>query len=138
MVDITDEIIEKLKLSDFTIPPKDIRGIFSTKKPVYPLIVVSEVLNTTKLQLYGEEKFSKIGYKFEVYTRDISHNGRLYTKDGASKIVLQDLDRALRTFFGMKRTTTSPAMLHGSDKSIYRRDVIYEGIINNDTQIIYQ
>lgn len=138
MVTITDEIIEKLKSNEFSIPVKDVRDTYSTKSPVYPMITVEEIFNRPVLQIHGEEIQSRLDYRFEIYGRDISLNGVLSTKREVVTTLGIELDELMRTTYGMKRSGSTTILPYSSDGSILRYIVTYSGIIDTRTMIIYQ
>lgn len=138
MVSITDEIISKLKSHTFSVPLKDVRDFYSTKDPEYPMIAIDEVTNTPSIQILGDEKISTIGYKFEIYTRDISVDGKVYSKRQASYMILHELDALLRETYGFRRSNSPTVLPYGSDGSIMRNIVIYVGKIDNENMILYQ
>ena len=138
MVTITDEIIEKLKSNNFSIKVEDVREPYSSKDPVYPMIIVEETRNTPYLQLHGELILSTINYRFEIYGRDISVDETLLSR---RKVVTQlgnDLDSIMRETYGMKIVGTPQILRYGKDGSILRYIVTYGGIIDNKTMLIYQ
>lgn len=137
MVTILDEIIEKLKSHSFSIPVKDIRDPYSSKTPVYPMIVVEETRNTPDLQLHGKVIRSNLNYKFEIYGRDTISNGEVMSKRQVVVSIFKELDEIMREIYGMK-INVSPTILAATDKSVLRHITTYGGIIDNDTMIIYQ
>ena len=138
MVDITDEIIEKLKAHSFSIPFKDIRKPYESKKPSYPLLLVYPIRNDPLLQLHGEEILSKVAFRFEVYTRDTSHEGTVYSKSQVSSILSIELDEFIRTTYGLMRVGDPNERLYSGDDTIMRYIVSYGGTLDNKTKIIYQ
>ncbi len=138
MVELTDEIIEKLKSHVFPIPIKDVREPFSTKEPVYPMITVNNMRNSTKLQLQGEEIWSRQSYRFEIYARDTAHEGKVYTKRQVSSMIGNELDKLIRTTYGLRRVGEPVRLPYGSDGTIMRFILTYTGIVDNRTMIIYQ
>lgn len=138
MVTILDEIISKLKEHDFTIPVKDVREQYSTKDPVYPMITVDEIVNQPTLQITGVEKYSRIDYRFDIYARDASKDGELYTKRQVASMIGSELDEIMRTTYGMKRVGNPIMLPYSEDGSIIRYPLTYTGNIDNKTMIIYQ
>lgn len=138
MVTIIDEIIETLKSHTFSLTVKDVREPYSTKKPVYPMIVVEEITNDPNVQIHGEEILSTIAYRFEIYARDLSENGEVYTKRQVNRILGTELDELLKKTYGLKRIGSSVNLPDVTDGTIFRYVVTYGGIIDNRTMIIYQ
>lgn len=138
MVNISDEIIQKLKDHTFSIPLKDVREPYSTKSPVYPMITVEELPGSTLLQLHGEEILSTLGVRFEIYARDMSHDGEVYTKNQIVSKLGKELDELIRTTYGLKRVGDAVKLPYSSDGSILRYILTYTGKIDNRTMIIYQ
>lgn len=138
MVSILDEIMEKIKNSTFTVPFKDIREPYSTKQPVYPMITVEEITNTPQQQINGKIIRTNLHYRFEIYGRDISHEGRLINKRKLVTTLGNELDTIMRETYGMKMIGTYQILPYASDNSILRYIVTYGGIIDNETMIIYQ
>lgn len=138
MVNITDEIIEKLESHEFTIPVEDVRDMYSTKNPVYPMIAIDEINNSPYVQTLGKEKISDLSYRFEIYTRDKSVNGEALTKREIADTILVELDELLRTTYGFKRTPNISRLPYNTDGSVLRTIIMYSGKIDNDTMIMYQ
>lgn len=138
MVSILDEIIQKIKDSTFTVPFKDVREPYSTKQPVYPMITVEEVTNTPQQQINGKIIRSNLHYRFEIYGRDVSVNETLMKKREVVTTLGNELDTIMRETYGMKMIGTYQILPYTSDNSILRYIVIYGGIIDNETMIIYQ
>lgn len=138
MVSILDEIMEKIKNSTFTVSFKDIREPYSTKQPVYPMITVEEITNTPQQQINGKIIRTNLHYRFEIYGRDISHEGQLINKRKLVTTLGNELDTIMRETYGMKMIGTYQILPYASDNSILRYIVTYGGIIDNETMIIYQ
>lgn len=138
MVSILDEIMEKIKNSTFTVSFKDIREPYSTKQPVYPMITVEEITNTPQQQINGKIIRTNLHYRFEIYGRDISHEGQLISKRKLVTTLGNELDTIMRETYGMKMIGTYQILPYTSDNSILRYIVTYGGIIDNETMIIYQ
>lgn len=138
MVSIREELIEALKTHKFTIPVKDVRDVYSTKNPVYPMITVDEVVNIPWIQIHAVERLSTISYKFDVYARDMSYQKTVYTKRKITEIIGNELDEFLRTTYGLKRAINPTSLPYSEDGSIIRYTVTYSGTIDNETMIIYQ
>lgn len=138
MVSILDEIMEKIKNSTFTVSFKDIREPYSTKQPVYPMITVEEITNIPQQQINGKIIRTNLHYRFEIYGRDISHEGQLINKRKLVTTLGNELDTIMRETYGMKMIGTYQILPYASDNSILRYIVTYGGIIDNETMIIYQ
>lgn len=138
MVSILDEIMEKIKNSTFTVSFKDVREPYSTKQPVYPMITVEEITNTPQQQINGKIIRTNLHYRFEIYGRDISHEGQLINKRKLVTTLGNELDTIMRETYGMKMIGTYQILPYASDNSILRYIVTYGGIIDNETMIIYQ
>lgn len=138
MVSILDEIMEKIKNSTFTVSFKDIREPYSTKQPVYPMITVEEITNVPQQQIKGKIIRTNLHYRFEIYGRDISHEGQLINKRKLVTTLGNELDTIMRETYGMKMIGTYQILPYASDNSILRYIVTYGGIIDNETMIIYQ
>lgn len=138
MVSILDEIMEKIKNSTFTVSFKDIREPYSTKQPVYPMITVEEITNTPQQQINGKIIRTNLHYRFEIYGRDISHEGQLINKRKLVTTLGNELDTIMRETYGMKMIGTYQILPYASDNSILRYIVTYGGVIDNETMIIYQ
>lgn len=138
MVTITDEIIETLKSHTFSLTVKDVREPYATKKPVYPMIVVEEITNRPDVQIRAEEILSTIAYRFEIYARDLSENGEVYTKRQVNTTLGKELDEVLRKTYGLKRIGDPVNLPDVTDGTILRYVVTYGGMIDNRTMIIYQ
>lgn len=138
MVNIQDEVIQKVKSHEFTFPLKDVREVYSTKEPKYPMITVEELPGAPLLMLHGEEILSIIGMRFEIYTRDTSHEGKVYTKSQVATVLGQELDELIRSTYGLKRMGEATKLPYSSDGSILRYILTYTGKIDNRTMIIYQ
>lgn len=137
VVTILDEIIEKLKSHIFSIPVKDVRDPYSSKTPVYPMIVVEETRNIPDSQLHGELIRTKLDYKFEIYGRDTTSDGEVISKRQVVTSIFKELDEIMRETYGMK-VNVSPTILAATDKTVVRHITTYSGIIDNKTMIIYQ
>ena len=138
MVNISDEVIQKVKDHSFSFPIKDVREPYSTLKPDYPMITVEELSGSTLLQLHGEEILSTITLRFEIYVRDITKDGEVYKKNQAAVQIGEELDELIRTTYGLKRTGDPVKLPYSSDGSILRYILTYSGKIDNRTMIIYQ
>ena len=138
MVTVNDELIESIKKHGFALPVNDVREPYSTKTPVYPMITVNEFSNRPVIQIHGEEKLSSISLRFEIYCRDLSHDGKVYTKRQVCSILSRELDEFLRKTYGFKRVGDPVTLPFGNDGTICRYGITYTGLIDNKTMIIYQ
>lgn len=139
MVTIQDEVIQKIKEHSFIFALKDVREVYSTKSPVYPMITVEELPGATLLQLHGEEILSTIGVRFEIYTRDTAtDDGKVHTRGQVATSIAEELDELIRTTYGLTRTGDVTRLPYSSDGSILRSILTYTGKIDNRTMIIYQ
>lgn len=138
MVTISDEVIQKIKDHTFSIPFKDVREPNSSKNPQYPMLTVEELPGAPLVQLHGEEILSTLGIRFEIYARDTSHDGKVYTKSQVATMLAKELDELIRTTYGLKRMGDVQKLPYSSDGSILRCILTYTGKIDNRTMIIYQ
>ena len=115
MVSILDEIMEKIKNSTFTVSFKDIREPYSTKQPVYPMITVEEITNIPQQQINGKIIRTNLHYRFEIYGRDISHEGQLINKRKLVTTLGNELDTIMRETYGMKMIGTYQILPYASD-----------------------
>ena len=138
MVTIIDELIKAIKTNVFSLPIKDVRKPYTVKSPTYPMITVREMTNTPIIQLQGEEKLSQLAYRFEIYSRDLSHEGKVYTAEQVNSTLLREIDEFLRKTYGFRRVGDIANLPHSGDSSIMRCAITYVGKIDNNTMIIYQ
>lgn len=138
MVNIQDEVIQKIREHQFAIPLQDVRETYSTLSPVYPMITVDELPGAPWLQLHGEEIISVIGFRFEIYTRDAKIDGVSYKRGQIGATIAKELDELIRTTYGLKRTGDVTKLPYSSDGSVLRSILTYTGKIDNRTMIIYQ
>lgn len=138
MVTILEEIIQKLKDNQFSITVKDVREPFSTKTPVYPMITIDEVTNRPYIQMLGIELFSSIAYRFEIYARDISQDGNVYTKRQIVNALGKEIDDLVKKNYGFIRIGDPQILPYTSDNTIIRYIVTYGGKIDTTTMITYQ
>lgn len=138
MISIKNELIEKLFNYDgYMFPPKAVRDFYSDEKPVFPMIIVDEVVNDTFQSIHGKEVYSNIGYRIECYAKDFAVDEKIYTKNDLALQLGIDTDRFMREIMGFKRVG-SPVMIPSvDDSSVVRYVLTYSGIINNQTQYIY-
>ncbi len=138
MVTILDEIISTLKTHSFKIEIKDIREPFSTKQPVYPMIVVYESTNLPKQQICGVVNFTTLAYRFEIYARDMSINSGLVSKRQVATSIADEIDDIMRTKYGMKRSMSPQILPYTQDGSVIRYIFEYKGILDNKYDVLYQ
>lgn len=138
MVTILDEIIEKIKSEEISIPFKDVRDPYSTKSPVYPMITVEEIRNSPEQQINGKIIRTTLNYRFEIYGRDTSVSSEVMNKRKVVTTLGNEIDKIMRETYGMKMVGDPQILPYSTDNSILRYIVTYGGIIDNETMIIYQ
>lgn len=139
MISITNEIIEYLKeQDDYFIKPKDIRDSYSDEKPVFPMILVDEVINNTQQMIKGHEIYSNIGYKIEIYTKDIAIDQDTFTRSEVALKLGNTINHHIMNQFGLMRIGNPTIIPSIDDNSVIRYILNYSGVINNETGFIYQ
>lgn len=139
MVSIKDEIQNLLKEhSDFIIKPLDVRDSYSDEKPVFPMILVDETINTSSQVIHGEEIYANIGYKIECYAKDSIVNDVVMTRKEVAYQLGIECDKLIMRRFGLTRISNPVFVESLEDPSVIRFINNYVGIINTKTMLIYQ
>lgn len=139
MISIKNELIEKLSSYDgYTFKPKVVRDFYTDEKPVFPMVIIDEVVNDTFQSIHGKEIYSNIGYRVECYGKDTAIGETIYTKTDIAFELGVNVDKFMQEQMGFKRVG-SPVMIPSvDDSSVVRYVLTYSGIINVETQLIYK
>lgn len=139
MISIKNELIQKLTINeDYVYIPKSVRDFYSDEKPVFPMIIIDEVVNDTYQSIHGKEIYSNIGYRIECYGKDTAIGEDIIVKNDIAFQLGKDVDKFMREKMGFIRVG-SPTMIQSvEDTSVVRYVLTYSGLINNQTQLIYK
>lgn len=139
MISIKAELIDKLSLYDgYTFNPKAVRDFYSDEKPVFPMVIVDEVVNDTFQSIHGKEIYSNIGYRIECYGKDTAYGEVIHTKTDIALELGMNVDTFMQEQMGFRRVG-SPVMIPSvDDSSVVRYVLTYSGLIHNETQLIYK
>lgn len=137
MKDLVTEIKSTLSGISYPVQIKSIRSAYSKLAPVYPMIVVQEVNNTTRTALLGNERLSNLTYQIEVFSKDMALN---LTPTAGSEIVRAIgtlIDAELNSEYGLTRTVcmVSPDI---NDATVSRLTLRYTGILDVTTDYMYR
>lgn len=137
MKSLLDEVLATLSGLTYPVTIKSVRPSYSKLAPVYPMIVVEEVNNSTRLALNGEERLADVVYQIDVFSKDMSVSGTPTAGAKVCKSVGDELDLALNSAYGMTRTSAI-AMPDVNDATVSRRTLRYSGILDVTTDYMYR
>jgi hypothetical protein len=132
----TTEIVEFLKSQTFSFKP-NIRPVYSNK-PVtkFPLIAVS-LSKTDTLVLGTENKQVTVMVMLDMYAKDCEVNGVKYEAGQIIEILSEELDKIIKTQYGMTRISQIDLTRNGKEQTISRFAVRYQGLLS-DKGYIYK
>ena len=77
MKNLLDEVKTVLEAQTYPVTVKSIRPSYSKLAPAYPMVIIDEVNNTTRLAVNGEEILSDITYQIDIFLQ--GHDSRWST-----------------------------------------------------------
>lgn len=137
MKNLVDEIVATLNNVSYPFTVKSIRASYSKKTPVYPMIVVNEVDNSTRLAIKGDERWSNIGYQIDIFSKDMAVESIPTSGVKICRILGQLVDLELNNKYGMTRTSTME-MPDVNDATVSRLTLRYSGILDIKTDYTYR
>jgi len=129
---LNNEIINFLKTVPFDVIV-NVRKANSKSTPIYPLITVSEIENSTRTLLQGIERYANIGFQINIFSKDV------YPSSGEdiALSIAQVLDTYILEQYGFKRTSFI-SLPDVNDLSVSRITIRYSGVLDTINDYIYQ
>ena len=126
IVDITNEVITKLKTELFPIKVLD---TFQSITATFPCVTVEEIVNIDDVETKDTS-----GIQYSDVTLQIDIFSNTNNKVTETKQIRNIVDGVLSDLYGMNRIFSKPIPNY-ADENIYRYTLRYRGIINSNKQI---
>lgn len=137
MVSLLDDVLTTIEGLSFTYTVHDIRPSFNMKRPVYPMVVVHEMDNRTKMALIGAEVYSQITYQIDIYAKDSIVSNVPTSRLTIVKSLANTIDAKLNSDYGMTRI--SAVMLpDDTDATVLRYVLRYTGFLDVQNDVLYR
>ena len=136
MNSIYEHLISTLNKHSFSIP-LHVYEAYSVGQPIYPAIVVDEVINREKVSVGRQERVTQLAYRFEIHCRDEwdeEAQAPISRRQVAQRLG-SELDQVVRDQLGLTRTG-DPAYLPAADQTVGRYVLTYQCYLSDD--YIYQ
>lgn len=137
MISIQDQIEQKLQTHAFSYPVK-VQDAYSKAKPQYPLITIDESGNRELLSLGEVERYAKLTYRIEVYTRDEVDEDKIIPARKVARHLAHEMDQVLRTELNLTRVGDPVSLPYTTDTTITRYILTYSATIDTLTNYIYK
>lgn len=137
MKNLLDEVKTVLEAQTYPVTVKSIRPSYSKLTPSYPMVIIDEVNNTTRLAVNGEEILSNVTYQIDIFSKDMIVGGVPTAGSSVAKEIGAVVDEALNSVFGMTRTSTVE-IPDVNDATVSRRTLRYTGILDITTDYMYR
>lgn len=137
MKNLLDEVKAVLEAQTYPVTVKSIRPSYSKLTPSYPMVIIDEVNNTTRLAVNGEEILSDVTYQIDIFSKDMIVGGVPTAGSSVCKEIGAVVDEALNSVFGMTRTSTVE-IPDVNDATVSRRTLRYTGILDITTDYMYR
>lgn len=126
MIDITNEILTKLKLELVDI---DVKTSYPTGKSVFPCVVIEEIDNSHFTSTKDSAGFhhSNIGFEINIFTIGTA-------KMTSAKKIRNQIDNLIVGTYGMNRNVSRPTP-NFLDENVYKYTMRYSGVIDNEKTI---
>lgn len=140
MVDITPEIVEKLKSLNYPWDVVVVEGYpLTTPDFVKPMVTVREVSNTVDNDTYtNKEVYSNITVEVEIYSRAQELDGAVLAGNRVCANIRNLIDDCLSTVYGFTRTATPFTQPSVFDSTVSRTVLSYQVTVNVETLICYK
>lgn len=137
MKNLLDEVKTVLLAQAYPVTVQSIRPSYSKLTPAYPMVIIDEVNNTTRLAVNGEEILSDITYQIDIFSKDMIVGGVPTAGSSVCKGIGAVVDETLNRVFGMTRTSTVE-IPDVNDATVSRRTLRYTGILDITTDYMYR
>ena len=137
MKNLLDEVKTVLLAQAYPVTVQSIRPSYSKLTPAYPMVIIDEVNNTTRLAVNGEEILSGITYQIDIFSKDMIVGGVPTAGSSVCKGIGAVVDEALNRVFGMTRTGTVE-IPDVNDATVSRRTLRYTGVLDITTDYMYR
>jgi len=100
--------------------------------PVYPMITIQEIDNSTSVAIHGTEKRSNISYQIDVFAKD-------YYPDSAQTVcntLATEIDSSIQSEYGLLRKS-AVNIPDPNDDRVARTTLRYGGILDTVNEYIY-
>lgn len=137
MLNLVNEIVTQLNSLTYQVTIKSIRPSYSKSPPVYPMIIVDENNNSTRMALKGEERLANLAYQIDIFSKDMMVGTVPTSGVAICGLIGKAVDTALNSEYGLTRTS-AVQMPDGRDSTISRLTLRYSGIIDSKTEYMYR
>jgi hypothetical protein len=137
MKNLVAEIVQTLKNASYPVTVTVIRPSYSKAHPVYPMIIVGEIDNSTKLALKGEERWSTIRYQIDIFSKDMVIDYVPISGIEVCRKLGHIVDLELNEKYGMTRNS-AVELPDVNDATVSRLTLRYTGILDIKTDYTYR
>lgn len=126
IIDITNEVYSNLKIQ---LSPTTVLQNFPSTTPVFPCVVIEELVNTSHLDSRdtGGEKYNNVTFEINIFSNT-------QNKITQVKSIRNQIDVIMADSYGMTRTFSNPVP-NFADTNIYRYTLRYTFTIDADKVI---
>ena len=137
MILIGNQIIEKLQ-ETLTFPKVTVKDFYSISKVTPPMVTLNEMPNSGVIYPDGMPKIVSNSFQIEVYCKAQKIEQKQVSAIEASKLLTQEVDNILNSFFGLTQVGEINFSPYVSDQTVMRAVARYRGYIDIRTEIIYR
>lgn len=137
MKSLTDEIVALLQTYTYPVTVKRITKGYSKLAPVYPMIAVFEINNSTYKALLGREVLATVSYQIDIYSKDMLVNGVPTSSQDTLEGISGVIDEKMNSVYGFTRQS-SVAMPSTLDATVLRQILRYSAILDATNDITYR
>lgn len=137
MKSLETEVIATLNSATYPVTVKSVRPSYSKLAPVYPMIIVREINNKTRVALNGEEILADLEYQIDVYSKDMSVSGAMMAGAKVCGNIGAVIDTELNETYGLTRVVNTK-LPDVNDATVSRLTLRYTGILNVKTDYMYR
>jgi hypothetical protein len=132
MIFLLDDIKNHLKTLtynyDVTVRPSN-----SKLTPTYPLITIDEIDNSVKQSINGVEKYSRVTYQIDIYSKDMYPSSALTVLKSLASTVSDEI----QTYYGLLRQNMT-IMPDVNDETVTRMTMRFTGTLDPINEVIYK
>lgn len=137
MKNLVNELVTHLKNLEYPVIIKAIRDSHSKANPVYPMIVVDEVNNSSRFALKGEERLSNLVYQIDIFSKDMVVGLTPTSGKNICRDISHVVDAEMNSEYGLTRTSAVETP-DNNDSTVSRCTLRYSGILDLKSDLMYR
>lgn len=132
MIFLLNDIKDHLKSLDYNYDVT-VRPSNSKLTPTYPLITIDEIDNSVKQSINGVEKYSRVTYQIDIYSKDMYPSSALTVLKSLASTVSDEI----QTYYGLLRQNMT-IMPDVNDETVTRMTMRFTGTLDPINEVIYK